>query len=101
MLLGVNSSKAQSPTSAILVFYNEVTGEGATASIDSNGRERASAEMMSMLMTAACNYQTDPPGTAVVVVPCDRCDEVVSRPLTHYFDAQGRWFDGMRDRVST
>lgn len=37
---------------------------------------------------------TDPPGTAVVESPCNRCEESGGRPETLYFDAQGRQFDG-------
>ena len=37
---------------------------------------------------------TDPPGTAVVEAPCDRCDDGGNKPETHYYDAKGRWFNG-------
>lgn len=37
---------------------------------------------------------TDPPGTAVVEAPCDKCDDGGLKPEVHYYDAEGRWFDG-------
>lgn len=38
--------------------------------------------------------ETDPAGTAVVEVLCDRCDDGGGFPEVHYYDAAGRWFDG-------
>lgn len=38
--------------------------------------------------------KTDPAGTAVVETACDKCGEVGDRPEVHYYDAQGRWFNG-------
>lgn len=37
---------------------------------------------------------TDPVGTAVVEFLCDRCDDGGGFPETHYYDADGQWFDG-------
>lgn len=37
---------------------------------------------------------TDPLGTAVVESICDRCDDGGNKPEVHYYDAQGRWFNG-------
>lgn len=41
-----------------------------------------------------CKDPTDPPGTAVVEAPCDRCDRGGDKPETRYYDAKGGWFDG-------
>lgn len=41
-----------------------------------------------------CKDRSDPPGTAIVEATCDRCDDGGGFPETHYYDAQGRWFDG-------
>jgi hypothetical protein len=43
-----------------------------------------------------CKDPTDPPGTAVVESPCDKCDNPGDKPETRYYDAQGHWFDGER-----
>ena len=37
---------------------------------------------------------SDPPGTAVVEAPCNRCDNGGDKPETLYFDAKGRQWDG-------
>lgn len=37
---------------------------------------------------------TDPPGTATVEAMCDQCDDGGFKPEVHYYDAQGRWFNG-------
>lgn len=42
---------------------------------------------------------TDPPGTAVVLAPCDKCDHGGLKPEVHYYDAEGRWFDGEKFTV--
>jgi hypothetical protein len=39
---------------------------------------------------------TDPEGTAIVEVPCDRCDDGNGFPEVHYFNSLGQWFDGER-----
>jgi hypothetical protein len=41
---------------------------------------------------------TDPPLTAAVEVLCDKCDDGGGFPEVHYYDAEGRWFDGERFR---
>ena len=38
--------------------------------------------------------ESDPAGTAVVDVLCDRCDDGGGFPETHYYDAKGNLFDG-------
>lgn len=38
--------------------------------------------------------QSDPPGTAIVEAPCDKCGHGGNKPETHYYDVQGRWFNG-------
>lgn len=42
----------------------------------------------------AARDETDPPGTAIVEVLCDQCDDGGGFPETHYYDAEGKWFDG-------
>jgi hypothetical protein len=42
----------------------------------------------------AAQDPSDPTGTAVVEVTCDRCDDGGGFPEIHYYDAKGRWFDG-------
>lgn len=48
----------------------------------------------------ATRDDTDPPGTAVVEALCDTCDDGGGFPGVHYYDAQGRWFDGVRFRAA-
>ena len=44
-------------------------------------------------------HETDPEGTSIVEALCDRCDDGVSKSEVHYYDAQGRWFDGEKFRT--
>lgn len=42
--------------------------------------------------------KTDPPGTSVVEAMCDKCDDGGNKPEVHYYDADGKWFDGEKFR---
>jgi len=42
----------------------------------------------------AVKDDSDPLGTAIVEVLCDKCDDGGGFPETHYYDANGRWFNG-------
>jgi hypothetical protein len=37
---------------------------------------------------------SDPKGTVIVECTCDNCDDAGGFPETHYYDADGRWFNG-------
>lgn len=43
---------------------------------------------------AATKHDSDPPGTAVVEAPCPTCDRGGDKPETHYYDANGGWWNG-------
>lgn len=38
--------------------------------------------------------KSDPNGTNIVESPCPECQDCGDRPETHYYDAEGRWFNG-------
>lgn len=42
----------------------------------------------------ALKDKTDPEGTSVVEALCDQCDSGGNKPEVHYYDEEGRWFDG-------